>query len=29
MKIELESIGTIVSPVNEPVDENWGEAFVD
>ena len=25
MKIELESIGTIVSPVKEPVDENWGE----
>ena len=27
MKIELESIGTIVSPVNEPVDENWGEVI--
>jgi len=25
MKIELKAIGSVVSPVKEPVDENWGE----
>ena len=25
MKIELGIIGTVVSPIKEPVDENWGE----
>ena len=25
MSIELEIIGTVVSPVKEPVDENWGK----
>ena len=25
MKIELEIIGSVVTPVKEPVDENWGE----
>ena len=29
MEIEIEVIGSVVSPVKEPVDENWGEAFVD
>jgi hypothetical protein len=29
MKIELEFIGAVVSPVEDPVDENWGEVFVD
>jgi hypothetical protein len=29
MKIELEFIGTVVSTVEDPVDENWGEVFVD
>ena len=24
MKVKLELIGTILSPVKEPVDENWG-----
>ena len=25
MKIELEIIGSVVTPIKEPVDENWGE----
>ena len=25
MEIEIEVIGSVVSPVNEPIDENWGE----
>lgn len=25
MEIEIEAIGSVVSPVKEPVDENWGE----
>ncbi|MFN2127320.1 MAG: tRNA (N6-threonylcarbamoyladenosine(37)-N6)-methyltransferase TrmO [Anaerolineales bacterium] len=25
MKIELEVVGSVVSPVKEPVDENWGD----
>ncbi len=29
MEIEIEVIGSVVSPAREPVDENWGEAFVD
>jgi len=27
MSIDLEIIGTVVSPVKEPVDENWGEVI--
>ena len=27
MKIELEAIGRVVSPVKEPVDENWGKVI--
>ncbi len=27
MKIELEVVGSVVSPVKEPVDENWGEVI--
>jgi len=29
MEIEIEIIGTIVTPIKEPVDENWGEVIVD
>ncbi len=29
MEIEIEVIGSVVSPVKEPVDENWGEVIVD
>ncbi len=29
MKIELEVIGSVVSPVKEPVDQNWGEVIID
>ena len=25
MEIELEIIGSVVTPIKEPVDENWGE----
>ncbi|UCF85840.1 MAG: hypothetical protein JSV50_09470 [Desulfobacteraceae bacterium] len=27
MSIQLEVIGTVVSPVKEPVDENWGKVI--
>jgi tRNA-Thr(GGU) m(6)t(6)A37 methyltransferase TsaA len=27
MKIELEAVGSVVSPVKEPVDQNWGEVI--
>jgi hypothetical protein len=27
MKIEKEAIGSVVSPVKEPVNENWGKVF--
>ena len=27
MKIELEIIGSVVTPIKEPVDENWGEVI--
>ena len=29
MKIDLEIIGTVVSPVKEPVDENWGKVIAE
>lgn len=27
MKIELELVGSVVTPIKEPVDENWGEVI--